>query len=273
MGTHESRKDKLRLIVAAFCGIVFCVSGYVVISQRMRAHSENQAFEDLAAQTGQGGATTVFQDGETTPYTGFDVPEDFHQYDVLHERNPDLFGWIRIDGTELNYPVMYTPDDPEHYLRRAFDGTYAVSGVPFLDADCDTGCGNYLIYGHNMNDGTMFATLLDYADETFWREHPVIRFDTVDAPGEYEVLAAFYTRINDADETGEFRYYDYADLTDEETFTEYIRQVRGASLYDTGVTARYGDQLLTLTTCSYHIANENSVFCSEKCSEPKSAQS
>lgn len=85
----------------------------------------------------------------------------------MKEQNPDFFGWISIEGTELNYPVMHTPKDEEYYLRRDFNGEDSQSGVPFLSASCYEGCGNYLIYGHNMKNGSMFATLLAYADRDF----------------------------------------------------------------------------------------------------------
>ena len=121
---------------------------------------------------------------------------------------------------------MHTPDDPEHYLRRAFDGTYSISGVPFLDGSCYEGCGNYSVYGHHMKNGSMFAA-----------------------------LEAFYAKAYKADDKNAFRYYNYTDLTDEAVFDEYLGHIRDVALYDTGVTAEYGDQLLTLSTCSYHTAD------------------
>ena len=146
-------------------------------------------------------------------------------YAAFKEQNPDFFGWISIEGTELNYPVMHTPKDEEYYLRRDFNGEDSQSGVPFLSASCYEGCGNYLIYGHNMKNGSMFATLLAYADRDFWGQHPSIRF------------------------------YQYTDLCDPDIFTEYMEQVQEAALYDTGINAKHGDSLLTLSTCSYHTEN------------------
>lgn len=84
-------------------------------------------------------------------------------YESLHERNPDYWGWLRIEGTQIDYPVMYTPEEPEKYLHRDFDGNPSARGVPFLDASCTGNCGNYLLYGHHMKDGTMFGTLSAYA--------------------------------------------------------------------------------------------------------------
>lgn len=186
------------------------------------------------------------------------------EYAALYEENNDLFGWVQIPDTRLNYPVMYTPEDPEYYLRRAFDGSDSDSGVPFLDGDCTEHGGNYLIYGHNMNAGTMFALLPSYARQDFWEEHPVIRFDTLYERGDYAVMAAFYSQVYDVDAQGVFRYYQYTDLSSPERFREYVEQVKAAALYDTGITAEYGDQLLTLSTCNYHTGDGRFVVVARK---------
>ncbi len=188
-------------------------------------------------------------------------------YAALREKNPDMFGWVCIDGTRLNYPVMHTPEDPEYYLHRAFDGSSAQSGVPFLDASCYEGCGNYMVYGHKMKSGSMFAMLLSYDERAFWKQHPVIWFDTPEELGEYEVMAAFYSEIYPQDQMGVFRYYQYTDVTDEAVFEEYVSQVKAASLYDTGVQAEYGDTLLTLSTCSYHKDNGRFVVVARKAAD------
>ena len=276
----QNRKNKVRKILGLCCLLVFCVSMYMIASQTIQERRDAQAFEALIAQLEQAEETEPPEQEkppeQTAPPEETDLPEPsgpadssddlvpqeppktpqgFHKYDVLYEKNQDLFGWIKIDGTKVNYPVMYTPDDPEHYLHRAFDGSRSSSGVPFLDGDCYEGCGNYIIYGHHMNNGSMFAALSDYAKEDFWKEHPTIRFDTLDRAGKYEVLAAFYAKVYRVDDEDVFRFYAYTDLTDEETFNEYVSRVSEVSLYDTGVTAAYGDSLITLTTCSYHTSN------------------
>lgn len=103
-----------------------------------------------------------------------------------------------------------------------------------------------------MEKGSMFAMLLEYAEEDFCKEHPVIRFDTLEKEGKYEAPAAFYGKTYRVKDKNVFRYYNYTDLTDPADFDEYLDFVAGASLYETGVTAEYGDQLLTLITCSYN---------------------
>ena len=173
-------------------------------------------------------------------------------YEPLHEKNPDYWGWLRVEGTSIDYPVMYTPEDPERYLHRDFDGNDSSRGVPFLDGACTEEGGNFIIYGHHMKDGTMFGTLPAYAEQDYWKAHPTIALSTASGQHTYTVLAAFYAKAYDRADTGVFRYYQYTNLSDPEIFDEFLDQVGEAALYETGVTAAYGDRLLTLSTCSYH---------------------
>ena len=150
------------LALILFAGLFF-LSAYMIFSYLGESHAQEAAFDELEevvaeAQTPPSPAPTADEDsGEP------EAPAMLPGYAQLYAENPDLFGWVQIEDTELSYPVMYTPDDPEYYLRRAFDGSDSVSGVPFLDGDCPVDGGNYIIYGHHMNAGTMFALLPSYA--------------------------------------------------------------------------------------------------------------
>ena len=201
---------------------------------------------------------------ETVPLIEKDEQGRIKKYLPLYELNQEFFGWVKIPGTKVNYPVMYSPEIPDKYLHGAFDGSYSVSGVPFMSDTCYTGCGNYIIYGHNMNNGSMFNSILMFEDEKFWKKHPTIQFDTLYEDGEYEIYSAFYSRVFKVSETGVFRYYDYTDLTDEAVFDEFIWQAKEASIYDTGVEAEYGDELITLITCAYHEKDGRFVLVAKK---------
>ena len=185
------------------------------------------------------------------------------KYVELYKMNSDIIGWIKIEGTNINYPVMQTQDDPEFYLRRNFDKEYSISGTPFMDASSDIfipTC-NWMIYGHHMKDGTMFRDVTKYANRDFYEEHKIIEFDTIykGGQGKYEVIAAFYAEIKNADDNS-FKYYQYAGITTEESFNEYVAGVKAKSVYDTGVEAEYGDQLITLSTCNYHVGDGRGRF-------------
>lgn len=237
--------SRLRRIAFLFFGVVFAVSLFMVVRILVQGGQEQAAFDRLSASLEQPESADG-QEPEKSPYAD------------LKAQNPDFFGWISIEGTHIDYPVMFTPDDPEQYLRRAFDGSSSQSGVPFLSADCFAGGGNWLIYGHNMKNGSMFADLLNYAREDFWQAHPLIQFDTLEEEGTYEVVAAFYARVYTEGKSG-FAYYAYTDISRQADFEAYLAQVSGAALYDTGVQAQYGDQLITLSTCTNRSQDERFV--------------
>ncbi len=243
--------------------VILCVfSIYKLVSYYGETNCDIKAFQELSRQVSH----AMEEQQNTADASSQDTEKKQIQpaYANLYKKNPDLFGWLRIEDTSVDYPVMYTPEEPEYYLHRSFDKTYSSSGVPFLAADCYEGCGNYLIYGHNIKRGSMFSVLLSYEDQSFWQKHPIITFDTLYEHGEYEVLAAFYSKIYPEDEKDVFRYYQYTDLTDKTIFEEYLNQTEDSALYDTGIKASYGDTILTLSTCAYHTENGRFVVVAKK---------
>lgn len=115
----------------------------------------------------------------------------------LFEQNSDCIGWLSIPGTAVDYPVMYTPYDPQKYLRRSFRGQYSQSGVPFLDRRCSLQSDNLIIYGHNMKNGTMFSDLKRYTNNAFRAEHPTIELETTEGIRYYTVIEVRITDVSD----------------------------------------------------------------------------
>ena len=188
------------------------------------------------------------------------------KYEEIYKDNPDLFGWIKIDDTRIDYPVMQTPEDPEKYLRTNFEEKYSHAGLPFVDEECTKDSDNIIIYAHNMKDGSMFQTLFKYKKEKYWKEHPIIQFDTLYDEQEYEVLAVFYDRVYYKHEDV-FKFYQFINAEDEADYKDAIKNYKEKQLYDTGVEAEYGDQLITLVTCSYHEDNGRFVVVARKITE------
>lgn len=186
-------------------------------------------------------------------------------YAPYYRQNPDLAGWLRIEGTGIDYPVVRTPGNNEKYLRRGFDGAYSEGGTLFLDEHCDPTkpTANLMIYGHDMNDGSMFGELEAYASETYGAAHPTICFDTLTQPGQYQLLAAFYSQVYYNTDLC-FKYYQFFDAANEAEFSGYVSSVKALAEYDTGVTAAWGDTLLTLSTCSSHTENGRFVVVAKK---------
>ena len=187
----------------------------------------------------------------------------YAKYKVLYEENSDFIGWISIDGTNVNYPVMQTVDTPDFYLKHGFDKAYSNYGVPYLDESCATGLSNNLvIYGHNMKNGSMFHDLLNYSTIGYWEDHQTIRFDTLSQFNEYQVVLAFRFDTNNE----YFRYNEYTNMNEDE-FIEFMEECRIRQLYDTGVSVEYGDELLTLSTCEYTYDNGRFVVLAKKIAE------
>ncbi len=184
---------------------------------------------------------------ESIKVNGDEVDEN--KYKDLYEQNHDFIGWIRIDDTPIDYPVMQSKDNPEFYLRHNFNKEYSRFGVPFVQANCDIETDdNIIIYGHNMRNKTMFNTLTKYSDKEFYDNHKFVHFDTLNESNLYEVIAVFKTR---AYSDNGFRYYDFTKANTEEEFNAYIEKCKALSFYETCLTAEYGDRLLTLSTCEY----------------------
>ena len=172
----------------------------------------------------------------------------------LYAENPDIIGWITIPGTKVDYPVMLTPDEPEKYIHRNFKGHHSIGGVPFMEDECsmDPESDNLIIYGHNMKNGTQFKDLMNYTMKKYWEEHPQILFSTLYEERTYEIISAFYDKVYTTKDKV-FKFYQFIDAKDEADFEYAVKYFKENGEYDTGVTAQYGDKLIMLVTCSYHI--------------------
>lgn len=185
--------------------------------------------------------TTTDESGTTKELTAYE------KYKKLHELNEDMVGWIEIKGTNIDHPVVQSTYEPEYYLYRDFYGNGNSSGTPFAQANCAVGlCGNTIIYGHNMSNGTVFSELTNYTSKEYADKHPYIQFDTVTKYGTYQIVAAF--AVDAASD--EFPFWEYLCSSDEELL-EYAELCKQYSYYDTELEVEVGDKLISLVTCEY----------------------
>ena len=178
------------------------------------------------------------------------------QYAALHAQNPDFFGWIRIEGTKVNYPVMFSPQEPERYLHRDFYGTDAKYGVPFVDGATDVEHSrNLLIHGHNAKSGILFGDLDKFLNKSFFEKYRYIHFDTLYEERVYEIVAVVKTRIPKEGEDA-FRYYDYANIMTDAMYRQYAQVWMSNGVHIVGRSVSFGgSHVITLSTCSYHDKN------------------
>lgn len=174
------------------------------------------------------------------------------QVEELKKENEDIIGWLEIPNTNINFPVVQGTDN-QYYMTHTYKKENSKDGSIFLDKDYnwDLPSSNLLLYGHNNKNGNMFQGLLDYKEESYYKEHPTIKFTTVSEDSEYEILSVFLSRVYYKNENDVFRYYYFINAENEEQYNYYIEESKKVSLYDTGKTAKYGEQLLTLSTCEY----------------------
>lgn len=173
---------------------------------------------------------------------------------AIYEKNPDTVGWLTIDGTPINYPVMQSPDRTDFYLNHNFSGQQSAHGCLYARESCDvfTPSDNVTIYGHHMKDGSMFGSLKRYTSKSFWDEHRTVRFDTLYERHTYTVFAVFTTTAS----VGQgFGYHRFENAEDEADFNDFIAECKKLSLIDTGITPQYGDKLICLSTCEYTHVN------------------
>ena len=260
-------KTKWPILLIVLFAILFVVSAILLIIYYSESNRQAKIYEELAEmmelppdsstdEHADDDYITVFApDGSS-----FDILREFQR---LYEENPDIAGWITIEDTTLNYPVVHKPDSKDYYLRRNFYGEKARQGCLYVQESCSVfpASDQIVIFGHNMKDGSMFSCLRKYLNKNFFEEHPTITFNTLTDRGEYEIFSVFTIS---ATSDNEFPFYDHVYLPNEETFQSVIDTCKGMSLYDTGIVPQFGDKILTLITCEYTKENGRLVVMARK---------
>lgn len=255
--------------------VVFGVSAFLVVNYFVKGSQEAEQYDKLAQiATGESSEPSTKPGTEPTTEPSTEPgtePEErdpteptmIRGYADIYALNQDTVGWIRIDDTRINYPVMHTPDNRDYYLKRNFDKEDSAWGAIYIREECDINepSDNITIYGHTMKDGSMFADLHNYLEKDFWQEHQLIYFDTLYEYHVYEIYAVFKTSAN----LGEgFRYHINVDFEDEAAFNDFVSQCKSLAFYDTGITPAYGDKLICLSTCEYTLDNGRLVVCARR---------
>lgn len=281
----KNRKDIVYYIMMAVLLVVFAGSGGMLLTNYLRDRGHEKELEQMASRFPQAeppkarsAADSKSDSGAKDADTGDTKQEEtgtgadgsavlpplewkawweeqaegrFTAYASLMAQNPDMAGWVRIEGTKVDYPVMQSPASPEYYLHRDFDKKYSNYGIPFMEGicRCEEPRTSLLIYGHHMKNGAMFAALQNYTAESYYRQHPYIQFDTADQAGSYEIALA--VKVDAADTDALWRSLLFP--ADEAQFDEASRQLSQQAFYQTGVPLFYTDRLLALVTCEYSL--------------------
>lgn len=272
MKGFDSVKGKITLIqILLLCVVLICsVNVYKSHVQKTREEKEiNSISEPESDITVQETNEPYSQsEPENIPEQGLenqegDTEAKIKKYKDVYSQNSDMVGWIRVSDTRIDYPVMHNKQSNAYYLHRNIAKEYSSSGIPFMDYQCrgDGTDDNTIIYAHNMRNGSMFHDLLKYGDKNFYNTHKIIEFDTLKSFNKYEIFAVIRTKVGSEKE---FKYYDFINAKTPAEFDKFISKCIRLSLYKTNVIPRYGENLLTLSTCSYNTDNERFVVFAKK---------
>lgn len=259
-------------IVAGVCVVAAIVIGIRSLQQDAASKATVESLETLDESKESQEATaaevpTATSEPETslepTPEPTVEPVENPHKEAFL--ANEDMAAWITIPDTEIDYPVMWTPEDETYYLYRNFDGSDNKNGCLILDTDSclDPLTTNLIIHGHNMKSGAMFGNLTDYESEEYYKEHKNIILYTEDLERNYEIIAVFRSQVYKKTDNV-FKFYKFFQAGTQEEFDDFYDNIKALSLYDTGVEAEFGDHFLTLSTCVYHVENGRFVVVAKE---------
>lgn len=247
--------SKTKKILIAFSILLLVFSFFSIARILQQDYDAQQQMKELKtglkteSDTGEGAITP-------SPFsTNTHEPVMLPEFQELYGRNPDIIGWLKIDGTQIDYPIMQNPQDAQYYLNHDFDKKESKNGLPFLDVHSRINDSDILlIHGHHMKSGFMFTDLMKYKNESYYKEHAWLQFSTPYEKEEYEIVAVILSKVyRKLDNV--FKYYQTEKVGTSAEFDSYMRNIKQLALYDTGVTAQYGDKLIVLSTCEYSTEN------------------
>lgn len=237
---------------------IMLISSYFIYKESKQNQKQEEVFEELVKIT---------ENSDQNEQNDKKSTEDTINLKELYEINNDLIGWIKIENTDLSYPVVKSKIK-NYYLRKDFYKKYSSYGTPFLAEGCDIDTSdNVIIYGHHINNQKMFGYLENYKKEEYYRNHKIIDFYTLNESetikNEYEIFAVFKTSLYSSNS---FKYYSYINFSNKDEFYYFMEKVKKISMYKTNITPRYGEKLITLSTCEYSNKNGRLVVMARKIS-------
>lgn len=253
-GKH-SKKSVLTFKILTIFFITLFIIGIIYITFNYINSNKNKSLYKNIESTSQ----------EDNDIPSKDITENMQKVINLRQENKDVIGWIQIDNTIIDYPILQATDN-NYYLTHNYKKENSKYGSIFAKSECNIqySNSNVIIYGHNMKDEQMFNTLLKYEDKNFYKEHKEIKVATENEESIYSIVSVFKSRVFYQDEKNVFRYYNYTKFENEKEYNTYIENCKKIQLYDTGVSAEYGEQLITLITCEYSQDNGRMVVVAKK---------
>ena len=244
-------KKKICIILIVVFVALFSTSAYFIFDHYRQEAQQAELYDSLADMV-DCAADTEEEPAEPVLYT--EEKTVLPELAELYQQNSDLAGWIRIEDTNINYPVMHTPDNPDFYLKHGFDKEYSDYGCPYVQENCDVQLpsDNVILYGHHMKNGSMFSGLTEYKKQEFYDSHSVALLLTPDKNYEIEFFAGYVASVQD-------KAWEL-DFPSDPDFTEWLDKTKERSCFTSGITPAVTDRILTLSTCSYEFNNARFVL-------------
>ena len=245
-------KKPIKIIIIIILLLIIILGITYIVVELTNANKDKNTYQDVS---------NIFHDIEQK--------EDIHEQKInklkeLHNEYENVVAWLEIEGTDINYPIVQTTDN-DYYLNHNYKNEKSSAGAIYFDKDVKINeSDNLQIYGHRNKYGLMFEPLIKYAKKDFYEEHKTINLTTLEEDATYEILAIFYSRVYYSNETNVFRYYYFVNAESEEEYNKFVNNAKKASKFDTGVDAKYGDKLITLSTCEYSRENGRFVVVAKK---------
>jgi sortase B len=253
------------------CVVVFIISLLIFVTTMIRETNDNKALESQQ--------TKLYEDMQMATENSNEIVENkmLPEYKALYEQNDEFIGWLKIEDTVINYPVMQCLEDENFYLSHDFYKAENSNGCLILDNDSKAGVGtraneyvsgskpstNLIIHGHTMKSGQMFGDLNLYKNKEYGLSHKIICFDSLYEKREYELISVFYSQVY-YEEDDVFKYYKFFQADSQEEFDEWYNNINEMSRYDTGVISEYGDEFITLSCCAYHVEDGRFVVVAKR---------
>lgn len=253
----KNRKPIFIILMVLFCG-VFIYSGVMLFTELSQRERDDETFDELAELILM--TEIIEEPEEDSEYWGIESgyneqsgtgevskpekPKIYHKRNLspVIEMNGDCVGWIYIEDTQVNYPVMYTPKEPHKYIDKSFDLKSSSYGVPFIEGDCTPYSSHVIIYGHHMKNGSMFAAIKKYRDKEFFDSHPIIEYETLQGCKKYRVLAMCEVKATD-------KWYSFFDTDNTKNFEAQFERILTRAVHTSDVVPTQDKQILTLSTC------------------------
>ncbi len=255
--------NKKYIIILSLLIVILAISSFFIIKEFVENKKETEIYEDLQEIVIEENTDIETRNVDTEIEKSEGESSNKYNLENIAKINSDVVGWIKIENTNIDYPVMQNGD---YYLHRNIYKNYSSHGTPYLAEYCNIQYSdNLIIYGHHMNDNSMFAQLDDYKKHSFYENHKYIKFysyyNGITKEKTYEVAIAFKTVVYS--DKG-FKYYNYTNFSDVQELNDFIENCRKLEFYNTGIDINYGDKLITLSTCEYSQKNGRIVVVAKQ---------